>query len=509
MSKNSSKTLIEVLELSEIVRTLGSKKILDWYDHSDSREARVCRRIVEKTRGMVRDEDVFTPLGMDERIFQRVLSNVKNMLLEAVQEIELPEDQYSEYARRLLVLDLSHARIRIIMRLGAAFTAAAESGKLYEEAKILEEWPTAISLATALLTWNALSGDKKNYDRIATEVGILRARALALDRANEMMDRVKIVFAKSGAEHPELLKIVRPAIRELTPIVQKHGTFRLQEALLMLRKKAEQVTTDYDEALAICDEMDRLLEAYPLFSNRSRKSRNALSRLLCTVQMKRYEDAKQIVSSSEDLFDSGGQDWYSFQVWRFLLLMHTKAFGAAYELDREILARHDFSTQTEVTRHLWRLFLGHAQFWTNRTVTDAKFKRNEKPGAIHERLMKQYPSFKGDYAGYELAAILLEILVLLNQSRSDLISRTESLLKYKTRHLGKEDVSRTNIFIDMMQLITLYDFDREKIVKAARPMLRRMSKIKTIDRMQAMQVLPYEMTWEAVEVRLKNVFLSA
>ena len=497
----ASKTLTEVTELAKIVQTLAPKRFLDWANKTNGREARIFRRVIELEVALS-EEDIARELSMENREFQKALSALKARLFEVTLDLELPAGRYSDYARRLYALDRAHARLRILVRLEAAFTANEEAKYWFEEAKMLEEWPVAISILSPLLTWASLSGNKEIYDTLNSELARLRKLSAALADANEVSERINMVFAKSGAEHPELSKIIRPAIELLEPVVRELGTFRLSEALLLLRRKAQQVTMDYDEALAICVEMDALLVQYPLFANRSRKSRNALAKLMCHVQMKHRERALEVAESSLDLFNKGGQNWHSFQEWRFVLFMHTKQFSQGYELVRQVMSLPRFSAQAPATRDAWNLFLRYAEYFTGQPVSDALLRRNEQAGELHRRIMDQFPTFKGDYAGREMAAIVLEILIVLKRHVADLFLRTESLKNYKIRPLREGEEAQSNIFIDLLRLLETHDLDRAKILEEAGPMVERMRAIKTIDPVQSQQILPYETLWELVVERL-------
>ena len=76
-----------------------------------------------------------------------------------------------------------------------------------------------------------------------------------------------------------------------------------------------------------------------------------------------------------------------------------------------------------------------------------------------------------------------------------IFERIESLAKYKSRYLKGRSETQSHTFISLMQLLTTYQRDAKKIKKAAVPLLKKMLAIKTIDELQAQQVLPYEMLW--------------
>jgi|GEM_PF-3389551 len=497
----NSKSLREGLELANIARKLVPKKNSRVSETGKNQESLVYRQISDSETPLS-DQDIIQGHGLSRRRYQQILSEINHWLFEQILERTLPATLYSDYSRRLFALDRAHATLRILGRLGLSFSASEEAKHWFEESIVLEEWQVAISLLDPLLTWASLSGDLETYNRLISERPRLVLLEATLADATEVIQRVRMVFAKSGAEHPELLEIIRPVIARLELIVREHGTFRLNELLLVIRRMAQQVTMDYDDALAICEDMDGLLQQFPLFANRARKSRNAVAKLMCLVQRKKHSEALSVAESQPDLFDTGDQNWYSFQAWRFLLFLHTQQFSKGYELAREVMSHSLFSSQTAVTRELWNLFLRYAELMTGRPITGVTFRKSDMPGDLHRRIMKQFSSFKGDYSGYEMAAVVLEILIILEKRLGDLASRIDSLKIYKSRHLTGDQETQSGIFISIVQLLNTYDLDRAKIVTASVPMLELMSTIKTIDRVQSQQVLPYETLWQLIEERL-------
>jgi hypothetical protein len=154
-----------------------------------------------------------------------------------------------------------------------------------------------------------------------------------------------------------------------------------------------------------------------------------------------------------------------------------------------------FSTQTEPSKETWQLFLLWADFFTGRYKP--RRRSGEKAGDISRGFAKLFPSFKDDYSGHRMSAIVLEIMVLLSRKsgRDDIVERIESLTKFKSRHLKGEENKQSNIFIELVQLLPANDYKKDIIVKKAAPMLKKMLAIETIDEIQGQQVMSFEWTW--------------
>ncbi len=496
MPQETSKTLIETVELVHFFQKLAPKKVLARFEDSSDRAFSLYSILADAPHALT-DDEVKQRAGMTQAEYHRGMWKLKSALLDALLELDLSRGNYSDLAQRLFALDLAHARVRILERFSAIYSANAEANAWLKEAIELEQWRVALSLLSPILGWASLSGDVAEYDRLQSERQRFITLQTAIDDASEASDRATMTFAKSGAEHPEIRPMLDAAIKRLTPIARELGTFTLQEKLLLLRKRAAQATNDYREALAVCDETETLLRDYPFFANRSRKSRNALSRLMCSVQTGQVQRAEQVVASSGDLFDAGDQNWHTFQEWHFILHMHTEDFEKAHALVLEVMGHSRFASQTETTRDKWNLFQIYAALFTARPVPGEKKPKEEKTGELLRHLMRQFPSFKGDYAGYGMAAVALEILIVLDrrQDHTYIFERIESLTQYKSRHLKRGHETQSNLFISLMQLVPRYDLDVAKIAKAAAPIVKRMVAIKTIDKYQAQQVLRYDMLW--------------
>ena len=480
MPVKASKTLLETVDLVQFFQRSAPKNVLDRFERSRDR-AMSLFGILATSETFLSDADVQRRTRMTPGAYQRAIWKLKSALLEAMLELDLKKGKYSLFSQRLKALDLANARVQILERLGAALAADLEARKWHKEALVLEKWDVALALLGPILNWAALSGDTKAYERWQQERRRLRTLQQAFEEAEEANERVTIVFAKSGAEHPELRPTIDKAIRRLKPVITKHASFRLRDAELNLRKKAQQVLTRYPEALEICDETSALLDQYPVFDNPARRSRNALTRLLCEVLLRQYHEASATLQTASKYFDIGTQNWYTFEEWHFMLLLHSRQDEAAYQLVTEIMSGPRFRVQSLTTQERWRLFLMYAEFFTGRVVPS-------------KNLIRIIPSFSKDYAGYRASVVILEILLLLQlDDKSALIERIELLKTYKTRHLRK--TAPTRLFINMCQLMVRYDFEKTRIAPLAERYLSAIVESDEGDPIVEAQVQHYDQLW--------------
>jgi hypothetical protein len=476
-----SKALRETVELVANFQKLAPKKLLQRFERSNDRAMTLFGILATSTKA-THDQEVRRRAGMSIAEYQRAIWKLKTALLESLLEIDLAKGGYSQYAQQLHRLELAHARVNTLRRLGSAYSANTEAMVWIKQAQRLEKWDIAFSLLGALMRWATLSGNVKEFDRMKRER--LRVRTLqdALDDAEEADDRVTIIFAKSGAEHPELRPMIDAALARLEPVLEMHETFTLKEVELRLRKKAQQVVMHFHDALRICDEADTLLDKYPLFDHRLRRARNTLSRVVCLVQLREFAKARSLLHAQSNLFSEGTQNWYTFQEWQVMFLMHTKEHDGAYDVVKQVMESGLFESQSQTTQDRWHLFQLYAEYFTKRRMPD-------------HNLLQLFSSFTKDYAGYRFSAVMLEILLVLRLGdKAALVERIDSLAKYKSRYLRK--TAPTRIFINICQYLIRYDFEKKKIAPRAAPYIRKIIDTEEGDPIMEAQVLYYDQFWE-------------
>jgi hypothetical protein len=491
----------DLFDLIPLISQVGPKEarieLLGKLDHSNRVEGRLFRSLLLSQT--TNEREIAASIGMqpDDKSYTQAKSHLRRALLDHLFFLDLARADYSEYSQKSERV----WRLREQALLAGSFVGARLADELaalaLPDALEIEEWSVALDLISMLQNGAALSGDKKEWNRLKREYWSIFALNEAEQEARLVQQKITLVFARSGAEHPELRRTIVPAIRKLEAIAKKHGTFKLHEQLLELKRKLLQVQMDYPEALMVADQGLALLKKYPIFANRARRSRYGQAKFASLIQMERLDEAEIVQKEIGPLLNPESDNWYYFQNWSFILLMHRERFEEAYTLCESVMHSRRYSTQTDPLKDTWELYLLYSKFFTGRALPGTSTKRLGKTGHLSHNFVRLFPSFKGDHAGYRVAAIILEILVLLSESsgKSDLIERAESLIKFKSRHLKGHPNTQSNLFIDLTQLLGKFDFNEALIVKTARPIVKEMVSIKTIDKYQGQQVMTYKWLW--------------
>ncbi len=500
----------DLFDLAPFISRVGPAKqrveLLGKLDHTERVEGRLYRSLLQSKTTNEREIAASVEMQPEDKSFLEAKSHLRRELLDHLFFLDLARGNFSEYSQKLYRV----CRLRDQATSSGTFIGSRLASELAElalpEALEIEEWSVALDLISVLMNGASLAGDKKEWNRLKREYWRVFALTQAEQEARQAEQRITLVFARSGAEHPELRRAIVPAIKKLETFVRKHKTFKLQEHLLDLKGMLLQVQMDYTEAFAVADRGLALLKKYPVFANRARRSGYGRVKLVSLIQMGRLGEAETLQKELAPLLEPESDNWYYFQNWSFILLMHRERFEEAFALCETVMHSRRYSLQPEPLKETWELFLLFANFLTGRRpLPGIDSKQAGKAGRISRNFARLFPSFKGDYAGYGMAAITLEILVHLSRGsgKSNLIERIESLTKFKSRHLKGHPNTQSNLFIALVQLLALHDFKKEPIVKSAKPLLKEMLAIKTIDEIQGTQVMNYDWTWAKMVSYLK------
>jgi hypothetical protein len=507
MPKLASKALIELIEIADIVSRFGPKKYLTRLAKSEKPAGRLYAALLELKSSP--DEGTLMELlglTMNRRAYQKLLSKLRSSLLNLMFRLDLDREDYSKHSQKLYFVNRAMFLVRSMRFHGADNAAFSLASRALIIAAEIEHWQAAVYFTTELREHASIEGDAKGYDRAIRDYWRYATCSKIEEELIEVRERVYLVFARSSAEHPELVGMIREALAQFETQVRELETYKLQDLVLQLKKLALDCEMDYAEALRINDDGAKLLDTFPVFETRSRRAILTKARLLPLIQLRKYDEAEFVLTTCEQLFEVGSANWYYVKRSHFVLLMHTGRFDEAYELCLSIRSGKFFSAQSEAQLDVWQLFQLYADYFTNRTLSVETHRKGEKPGDITQQLLKLTPSFKGDHAGCGMAALVLEIMILLERRRdpSALVERIESLSMYKSRHLKGTHNTQSNSFISLMQLVVSCEFDSTKLLKKSAAPLQEMNEATPGDSLQAMQILPYTILWDRVLFELRG-----
>src|SRR6185436_11774755 len=130
------------------------------------------------------------------------------------------------------------------------------------------------------------------------------------------------------------------------------------------------------------------------------------------------------------------------------------------------------------------------------------------PNSVNiKKFLRDVPLFSKDKRGYNVAILILQILVLLeNNEFGEIINRMDALRTYRTRYLRAGSNKQSALFFRMLQIMETNSFSFEKTKQKSQKYFERMKSIAadSSEIQDGLQVLPFDWMWMKILEMLKQ-----
>lgn len=313
-----------------------------------------------------------------------------------------------------------------------------------------------------------------------------------------------MMFAKTSAESPEVVSIVEKFVSDLDSITPKPDSFYYKLFYFRVKIYALQIKQQYLEMIKVCDEGEQLFLSSPILSSKIRLGEFVVYKLYGYLLLKQFSDGEREAKRANELFASGGNAWFSFMEYYFLLGMHTEHFVDAQKIYTEVSTNPRFGFQIENMKEKWRIYEAYLYF---ALIANHSLTNEEKHKFDLKRFIKDVPTYKKDKRGFNVSILILQIIVLLEQNNFDgIISRMDALRTYRQRYLGSTTNKQSALFFKMLMVMEKSFFTYEETKTKAQKYYDKMLEIgsNSDETQEGLQILPFEWLWNQILDMLKE-----
>lgn len=355
----------------------------------------------------------------------------------------------------------------------------------------------AIQAATVLRNYSRFSGSYTQYDRYTNLLNELQGTFQAELLAQEFYERLTIRFTRSVAEQPDLKDICLSYIQQLEAVPEAYHSFSFLLYYYRLKIAFLQIGQLYIDAVKICDEADNYLAKNSHIAYKILFGEFQIQKLGCYLYLRYYTEGRKTVDRGIELFPEGGANWFVLMEYWFLLEIHTLHFSEAEDVLTRTMNHPRFQFLSNEAKEKWQIFDLYLEFALRQSGIQSR--RQDRRRIDPERFLRTVPTFKRDKRGYNIAILILHIMLLLEQNDfGSIIGRMDALRTYRNRYLQVNSNRRSALFFKMLQIMEGNSFDPEITRRKALPYFERMSQ-RTSDAVEAqdgLQILPFEWLWQ-------------
>ncbi len=334
----------------------------------------------------------------------------------------------------------------------------------------------------AIQKWSAEQEIKFHYLDIATEL-------IRTSKLTDQLEQKIINYLQKARENYKV-----------------HQTYLLYVYLIRFEAFYWEIKYDFKKVLDTWEAFDEYLKKNPRFYNASQVAESFLKRMSACLNLRNYEQGEKYGQQANEKFKEGKLNWFIFNEYYFILMMHKGDYQSAYNIINKIMKHSMFDHLPDINKERWLLFNGFVNFvkeagldpaFSNQYYGKTRFKIN--------KLINQLPTQSKDKYGVNTLIHILNYLFLLNRNEIDnLESLQEPLRQYRYRYLRFKNNQKMNLFVKMLLKVPNKSFSASKVQSATQKDHEKLAG--TDFRYQGgyedLEVIPYERLWEWILSRL-------
>ncbi len=442
----------------------------------------------------------------DNANYRKLKSNLKKRVSNNLFYLDINEPGYSDYHRALLSCSKNLAKIRILVSNGARNSGVKLAKKTLKQAKKYSFSEIIMAAGRVVKDHYSFTGQLKKFDNMV----------LLLEEAKSIYDvellsenyyqSLIIHFAKSVSAKKELELLANKYYRELKKRSETCNSFVLQFNLHKIWLMVYLVRGTYKDALKVCDRFDDYLKRNPVYRQDMILGRFALYRLYCYLHLDDYKNGVIAVQNCISLFRNGSNNYFIFREYHFLLAIRNGENREAANIISEVFGHQKFHSFENHQKEKWRIFRAYFNYIAGEVPTQTTLSETLPEQYDLASFLRFVPSYLKDKKGYNIAILILQILVLLKRADYDgIIDRVEALRNYCSRWLDKNDCYRSNCFIKMVLIMEKegFDYDRTKKIAAKYYVKLRSTRFSYQGTPTDLEVIHYEKLWKSILDELK------
>jgi hypothetical protein len=447
--------------------------------------------------------------------YKSMKSYLVSKVVQQLISIDLSSSELSEYAKALFKAYKYLFVVRTLLSLGNRAAAIHFAKRLLKLADKFEFYIVSIALLQELRAYAVQVGNEAQHQKYLLDYE--RKIELLKDESTikSLEEKVLIHFTKSLFVDEKFRSEIVHSLKIVSTILAKRETYLSRLANYRLHYVYYQVKGKPLRSAHICQQAIKYMEGRPHMSPPSRLAEFALYELENYILARDFSQGKKAIAYCESKINSGMMLWFTFKQYHFLLMMQTTQFTEASKIFEEVTAHERYDSLSSLIKERWALFGLYIKYVTQsngiRSVHDETTPSYKKSYLVRDKKFKEgmlnFPTYKKDKRGLNVAILTLNILVALEENKLDLLLRQEEALSsYRFKYLNEKHCHQSFVLFKLIRLMTKNDFELSRIEKKASAIEKdlHIAEVKPGEVFENIQILPAEWVWQRIKTILSK-----
>ena len=505
---------MEVLKELALLLTRNKAKSIEVLDVRKHKESKLNEFYYLLSEGALQDDEAaaahFYPKQKGGSNYRKLKAALKHRMLNSVFFIDAKKSQYTDRQTAYYECYKDWAALNILLAKNAYQSSLELAKRILKYAVKYEFTDLSRDVSRVLrLHYGAQAGNAKQYQVFREQYEeydeICRWENIAERHYTDAM--IEFVNSKERKEH--LTEQVDAAIEELRGYCQQSTSYRLNMYTYLLQLIRQSIDNNFEAVNQVGEEMAHFFEQKDYVAATPLQIAYYYQLLACT-QLRQYESGQRIALKCLRLQTTGSFNWFKYQELYFLLAMHSAKYKAAYDIYDAVISNNRFKYLPDNVQEVWTIFWAYL-YYLHRT---GHLQMEVENGAFSKfrlgRFMNETPIFSKDKRGMNIAILVVQVLLLVEQEKYYVaIDKLESLQKYCARYLHKAETMRSYYFLKMLLCFPKGNFHRAAVERKADGFLQSLKKlpIENANQTYKIEIIPYETLWTiAIETAKLKIY---
>jgi hypothetical protein len=269
------------------------------------------------------------------------------------------------------------------------------------------------------------------------------------------------------------------------------------------------IVNDYKNALPECNKFIAQLEARPAL-HKVGLAMLLHQKMTCCLMLKEFDEGLAVGLKSREMVIEGQHNWFNNSIILMQMHLHLKKYGNAWTIYQKCVQNKNYESQRDTIKETIQLYGAYLNWFVVNDYIEVAGKEQRVAEQFRfQRFMNDINLLNQDKQGMNIPILLLQILFLLSENRYETISlRLESLKKYKTRYVTKDENNRTIVLMTLLNVADKYGYNVPLIEKDPKVKQYHQILIDTVPEYDnpnhEVEILSYEAYWELMLEILHN-----
>ncbi len=433
--------------------------------------------------------------------YRQLKSRFRKRLLNTLFFLDINLPKAANYDRAYYSCNKDWTLVKTLLWYDAPNSAAQLARQILTTSQKYQFADFIVNSARILREQAALSGDEKAYEEYDNYIKEYTQVLEAEIRSEELYQRVIMNYYKPFSSNEGLENQINAYCDALMSLSEQYSSPVISYNMYLVWIFRYEMLHDFETMLAVCEQGETFVENNPVYKQSKKMGTFQTKKMSAYLHMRNFRDGRTNAERCLQELEEGSDDWYTFMEYYFLLAMHTESYVQAIAIFRKAYEHPKFRKLKSEEIEKWRLFNGYvAYILQSEGRNNPVFSQQQPKDFKLDRFLKTDPQYSKDLRNYEVLALILQVLFLLEQNKfSGARDRIERLKKYATRQLRKEEYYRTVQFIRLLQQFNKADFHPEELSSTEkyldalkdRPFFYRGLPME-------LEILPYELLWKRI-----------